>query len=212
MDEYEAVKHLSTKDLSTKEPNNRMEEIVVSEPVRDIIEQVVERNQEKESLAVVAFQETSTSSLVQIRQPKMQIRPTWHAPWKLMRVIAGHLGWVRAVAVDPSNQWFATGGGDRLIKIWDLASGQLRLSLTGHISTVRGLVVSDRHPYMFSCGEDKMIKCWDLEQNKVIRHYHGHLSGVYTLAMHPTLDLLVSGGRDSTVRVRIYIGEGVNTV
>lgn len=46
-----------------------------------------------------------------------------------------------------------------------------------------------------------MIKCWDLEQNKVIRHYHGHLSGVYSLALHPTLDVLVTGGRDSTVRV-----------
>ncbi|KAJ3566421.1 hypothetical protein NPX13_g7137 [Xylaria arbuscula] len=46
-----------------------------------------------------------------------------------------------------------------------------------------------------------MVKCWDLETNKVIRHYHGHLSGVYTLALHPTLDVLVTGGRDGAVRV-----------
>jgi len=97
-----------------------------------------------------------------------QPRPDWHPPWKLMRVISGHLGWVRALAVEPNNQWFASGAGDRTIKIWDLASGQLRLTLTGHISTVRGLAVSPRHPYMFSCGEDKMVKCWDLETNKVV--------------------------------------------
>ncbi|KAG0744935.1 hypothetical protein G6F57_003529 [Rhizopus arrhizus] len=129
------------------------------------------------------------------------IRPVWHAPWKLMRVISGHLGWVRAVAVEPGNKWFATGAGDRTIKIWDLASGTLKLSLTGHISTVRGIEVSPRHPYLFSCGEDKMVKCWDLEQNKVIRHYHGHLSGVYALSLHPTLDVLVTSGRDATARV-----------
>ncbi|SAM08183.1 hypothetical protein [Absidia glauca] len=129
------------------------------------------------------------------------IRPVWHAPWKLMRVISGHLGWVRAVAVEPGNKWFATGAGDRTIKIWDMASGTLKLSLTGHISTVRGLAVSPRHPYLFSCGEDKMVKCWDLEQNKVIRHYHGHLSGVYSLSLHPTLDVLVTSGRDATARV-----------
>ncbi|ELR08027.1 hypothetical protein GMDG_02865 [Pseudogymnoascus destructans 20631-21] len=46
-----------------------------------------------------------------------------------------------------------------------------------------------------------MVKCWDLETNKVIRHYHGHLSGVYTLALHPTLDVLVTGGRDGVARV-----------
>lgn len=92
------------------------------------------------------------------------------------------------------------------LQIWDMASGELKLSLTGHISTVRGLAVSARHPYLFSCAEDKvrshlllplssfsrvlimgewgeqMVKCWDLETNKVIRHYHGHLSGVYSLA------------------------------
>ena len=34
-----------------------------------------------------------------------------------MRVISGHLGWVRCIAVDPSNDWFATGSGDRTIKV-----------------------------------------------------------------------------------------------
>ena len=141
-----------------------------------------------------------STSLIR-RQAVQQPKPEWHAPWKLMRVISGHLGWVRSLAVEPGNEWFASGAGDRTIKIWDLASGSLRLTLTGHISTVRGLAVSPRHPYLFSCGEDKMVKCWDLETNKVIRHYHGHLSGVYTLSLHPTLDVLVTGGRDGVARV-----------
>lgn len=128
-------------------------------------------------------------------------KPKWHAPWKLYRVISGHLGWVRCVAVEPGNEWFATGAGDRVIKIWDLASGKLKLSLTGHVSTVRGLAVSAKHPYLFSCGEDRQVKCWDLEYNKVVRHYHGHLSAVYSMALHPTIDVLVTAGRDSTARI-----------
>ncbi|XP_049872516.1 pleiotropic regulator 1 [Pectinophora gossypiella] len=128
-------------------------------------------------------------------------KPKWHAPWKLFRVISGHLGWVRCVTVEPGNEWFATGAADRVIKIWDLASGKLKVSLTGHVSTVRGLEVSSRHPYLFSCGEDRQVKCWDLEYNKVIRHYHGHLSAVYTMSLHPTIDVLVTAGRDATARV-----------
>ncbi|PFH63348.1 hypothetical protein XA68_13805 [Ophiocordyceps unilateralis] len=134
-------------------------------------------------------------------QPYKQQKPEWHPPWKLMRVISGHLGWVRSLTVEPDNKWFASGAGDRTIKLWDLVEGTLLLTLTGHISTVRGLAVSPRHPYLFSCGEDKMVKCWDLETNKVIRHYHGHLSGVYSLSLHPTLDVLVTGGRDGVARV-----------
>lgn len=118
-----------------------------------------------------------------------------------MRVISGHLGGVRSLAVEPNNQWFASGAEDRTIKIWDLATGSLRLTLTGHIFAVTGLEVSPRHPYLFSCSEDKKVKCWDLETNKVIRDYHGHSSGVKTLALHPTLDVLVTGGRDGVARV-----------
>ena len=128
-------------------------------------------------------------------------RPEWHAPWKLYRVISGHQGWVRSVCVEPGNEWFVTGSADRCIKIWDLASGTLKLTLTGHIEQVTGVAVSSRHPYLFSCGLDKKVKCWDLEYNKVIRNYHGHLSGVYCLNLHPELDVLMTGGRDSACRV-----------
>ena len=35
----------------------------------------------------------------------------------------------------------------------------------------------------------------------MIRHYHGHLSAVYTISLHPTIDVLVTAGRDATARV-----------
>lgn len=133
--------------------------------------------------------------------------PKWHAPWRLTTVISAHLGWVRSIAFDPTNDMFATGAADNVIKIFDTAKAcvgaedALKLTLTGHISPVRGLAFSPRHPYLFSAGEDKMVKCWDLETNQVIRHYHGHLSGVFDLKLHPTLDILVTGGRDAVARV-----------
>ncbi|CAN8259089.1 unnamed protein product [Cochlearia groenlandica] len=142
----------------------------------------------------------STAALME-RMPSRWPRPEWHAPWKNYRVIQGHLGWVRSVAFDPSNEFFCTGSADRTIKIWDVATGDLKLTLTGHIGQVRGLAVSNRHTYMFSASDDKQVKCWDLEYNKVIRSYHGHLSGVYCLALHPTLDVLLTGGRDAVCRV-----------
>eukprot|EP01069_Polyplicarium_translucidae_P001353 Polyplicarium_translucidae@DN1634_c0_g1_i1.p1 len=143
-----------------------------------------------------------TASLeITLRRPVKVPQATKHHPWKLMRVVSGHQGWVRCLAIDPGNEWFVSSGNDRLIKIWDLASGTLKLSLTGHINTVRGLAVSDRHPYLFSCGEDNAVKCWDLEYNKAIRSYHGHLSGVYSMTLHPAIDVLATGGRDAVVRL-----------
>ncbi|CAH0490374.1 unnamed protein product [Peronospora farinosa] len=159
------------------------------------------------SSAVVEFKKQTetaarfgTSAIIRRRAAEVP-KPKWHAPWKLKRVIAGHLGWVRSISVDPTNDWFVTGSADRTIKVWDLASGQLKLTMTGHINAIRGLEVSPRHPYLFSAGEDKKVLCWDLEYNKIIRSYHGHLSGVFSLKVHPTLDVLITGGRDAVARV-----------
>ena len=58
----------------------------------------------------------STQSLITRKAPTMP-KPQWHPPWKLCRVISGHIGWVRCVAVDPTNEWFCTGSADRVIKV-----------------------------------------------------------------------------------------------
>ncbi len=62
----------------------------------------------------------SMLSTALIRKKEMAARvekPAHHAQWKLMRVVSGHLGWVRCVTVEPGNKWFATGAGDRMIKV-----------------------------------------------------------------------------------------------
>jgi len=46
-----------------------------------------------------------------------KIKPEWHAPWKMKTVISGHQGWVRALEVEPGNEWFATGSSDATIKV-----------------------------------------------------------------------------------------------
>ncbi|CCK72249.1 mRNA splicing protein PRP46 KNAG_0J01680 [Huiozyma naganishii CBS 8797] len=139
---------------------------------------------------------------VQRYQQLVAQKPQWHAPWRLSKVINGHLGWVRCVAVEPvDNEWFVTGSNDTTLKVWDLASGKLKLTLSGHTMGVRDVAVSERHPYMFSASEDKLVKCWDLEKNTAIRDYYGHLSGVHTVDIHPTLDLIATGGRDAVVKL-----------
>ncbi|KAK3507747.1 hypothetical protein QTP70_035010, partial [Hemibagrus guttatus] len=54
------------------------------------------------------------TALIPRKAPTMP-KPQWHPPWKLYRVISGHLGWVRCLAVEPGNQWFVTGSADRTL-------------------------------------------------------------------------------------------------
>lgn len=124
-----------------------------------------------------------------------------HDPWRLYRVVAGHVGWVTALECDPANRFMVSGSVDRTIKLWDIARGALLLTLTGHIDTVTGIRISRRRPYMVTSSLDKNVKLWDLEANKSVLNFHGHLSGVRCVALHPDIDIMMSGGRDSAVRV-----------
>jgi pleiotropic regulator 1 len=147
---------------------------------------------------------------------KKLIKPDFHPQWKLMRVISGHQGWVRALAVDPSNQVINSlidSGSCRGVMTGLLSSGTWPAGTSrsrspgtstpseASLSPSTQYYISSKYTYLYSVSEDKTVKCWDLEYNKIIRNYHGHLSGVYCVAQHPTLDLIFTGGRDATVRV-----------
>ena len=69
---------------------------------------------------------TGALTIPQKKTPSMA-KPKWHAPWKLYRVIAGHLGWVRCCAVEPGNEWFATGSADRVIKVINVKKSKFYL-------------------------------------------------------------------------------------
>lgn len=43
----------------------------------------------------------ATSSALVRKDTVRQAKPNWHSPWKIMRVVSGHMGWVRSVAVEP---------------------------------------------------------------------------------------------------------------
>lgn len=76
-----------------------------------------------------------------------------------LRAIAGTKG-------DSSNipgQFVATGGRDKVVKIWDSVSGQCIKTLIGHENWVRGLCWSPDGMYLLTCSDDKTIKMWDLK-------------------------------------------------
>ncbi|EME44855.1 hypothetical protein DOTSEDRAFT_70794 [Dothistroma septosporum NZE10] len=62
-----------------------------------------------------------------------------------------------------SNEYFATGGRDKLIKI-HASNGICIKTLTGHDNWIRSLVFHPGGKYLLSCSDDKTIRCWDLAQ------------------------------------------------
>src|SRR5262245_13974907 len=69
-----------------------------------------------------------------------------------------HGNTIFAVAFTPDGQTLAAGDGDRLIRLWDVATGKERRRLAGHENYVRCLAVSPDGKVLASGSGDQTIR------------------------------------------------------
>ncbi|MDQ2976761.1 MAG: WD40 repeat domain-containing protein, partial [Acidobacteriota bacterium] len=107
----------------------------------------------------------------------------------------GHTRSANAVAFSPDNRWLASGGKDNVIKIWDLANGNVLRTLYGHTSNVNTLAVSPdgkllasgsgdindkRDLGTFTQGgvvggtEDTTVRIWSVQTGRQLQVLRGH--------------------------------------
>jgi WD40 repeat protein len=73
----------------------------------------------------------------------------------------GKHGW-QTVAVGPGGRLLASGDPDRMIRLWDVASGRELASWPAHDSAVTVLRFSRDGATLYSGGADGALKLWNL--------------------------------------------------
>jgi WD40 repeat protein len=106
-----------------------------------------------------------------------------------------HSDTVFALAFTRDGRRLASGGADKLIKIWDPETGAFIRLFEGHTQHVLGLAWKWNGRILLSAGADKVAKIWDLvsgEQLKTIEGYRKEVTGISWLAASNEF-LLASG-------------------
>jgi WD40 repeat protein len=125
---------------------------------------------------------------------------------KLVKTLECHDDLVNDVVWGPGGRWLATAGADRLVRIWDVATGQRRAELAGHSGPVLALALSPDGRWLCSASADQSIRVWDCTTWKQVRSLDNHTGTVHALAFRPAAGddgppILASAGADGTVRI-----------
>ncbi|MCE9546422.1 MAG: protein kinase [Planctomycetia bacterium] len=116
-------------------------------------------------------------------------------------VIDAHPGGANCVAVTRDGKRLVSGGADKLVKLWNLRSGELLKKLSGHTAEINSVATSLDGRWIASAGEDRVVKLWDAATGEEKRTCTGAASGVTCVTFSPDSKLMMAGSRDLKMRI-----------
>ncbi|WNZ23215.1 protein kinase [Leptolyngbya sp. NK1-12] len=117
---------------------------------------------------------------------------------RLLTTLKAHTEPVSAIALSSST--LISGGTDKLIKLWNLNTGQQQKLIAAHRQRIHRLAVRPKTNQFASSSEDGTVKLWDIWTGQRLATLR-HGWSVRVIAFSPDGELLVSGSADEAIRI-----------
>jgi WD40 repeat protein len=110
-------------------------------------------------------------------------------------------GSVHVIALSPNGETLATGGSDKIVRLWNAKTLSQRLPLEAHNGPIYGLSFNANGDRLASVGWDKNVRIWDVASGQLLKSWEAHTSDIWTVAFSTAGNQLVTGGTDGAVKL-----------
>ncbi|KAF2421256.1 WD40 repeat-like protein [Tothia fuscella] len=108
--------------------------------------------------------------------------------------------YIRSVCFSPDGKYLATGAEDKVIRVWDIASRQIKTEFRGHDQDIYSLDYARNGRLIASGSGDRTVRLWDVETGQQAMSLLID-DGVTTVAISPDNRYVAAGSLDKSVRV-----------
>jgi WD40 repeat protein len=125
-------------------------------------------------------------------------------------ILHGHEDLVFATAFSSDGQWFATGGYDNTVRLWNLQDADPSVNpavLHGHEAPITTLAFSPDGRWLITGSKDRTTRLWDLKLSNQTNFaaeplvLRSHVGDVETVAFSPNTQWLAIGGESFNVQL-----------
>ncbi|MGA3327558.1 MAG: LpqB family beta-propeller domain-containing protein, partial [Terriglobia bacterium] len=119
----------------------------------------------------------------------------------LLKTLLGHKDCIYSVAWSPDGKLLASGSYDKMVKLWDAATGREVRNLQDHIDAVFAVAFSPDGKHLASGSQDRCVKIWDVDSGQRLYTLSDAADGLTSIAYSPSGKQIAGAGYDKTIYV-----------
>ncbi len=118
-----------------------------------------------------------------------------------LAVYKGNSTHIWSIDYAPERNKIVAGSYDYRIKVWDVASQQIDITLEGHEKSTLPVAFSPDEKYLVSGSLDRTVRVWNAKTGELMKTLEIHTDNIYDVEFHPSGKYFASASRDKTIRL-----------